>query len=83
MRDGMTEGDVVYSRNGSEHALVEAEQNIRELRRADGGLGDDILETKVRHVAKEDGAGVREGQGVTPEEPLEAHHSNTYHRYQN
>lgn len=44
---------IVYSRNRSEHALEDGEEKIRDLGAADGGRGQDILETKVRQITDE------------------------------
>jgi len=42
-------------------------------------LTEDFHEAKVGQVANEGAARVREGQGITPEEPLEAHDRNGHH----
>lgn len=60
-----------YSRDGSEHSLVDGEKKIRNLGATDGGGTQDILETKVAQVSNVLAGGVREGERVAPEEPLE------------
>lgn len=59
------------SRNGSKHALVETEENVRQVSRA-VGLGQRLHQTKLRQVAEESISGSRKGERVAPEEPLEA-----------
>jgi hypothetical protein len=69
----------VNARDGGEHALVEAEQKIRDLGTTNTGLAQDLHETEVAQVADESAARVRKGQGVAPEEPLEADDSYGHH----
>lgn len=66
---------LVYSRYSSEHALEDGEQKIWDLGAADRGLCQDILHTKVGQITDELSSSVGEGQGVTPEEPLERDHT--------
>jgi hypothetical protein len=66
-------------RDGSEHALVQAEENVRDAAATDGGLGEGFPEAEVGQVAKEGAAGVGEGQGVAPEEPLEGDDGGRHH----
>lgn len=68
-----------HVRDGGEHPLVETEEEIRDMGAPNAGLAEDIHETKVGEVANEGAAGVREGQGVTPEEPLKADNSYGHH----
>jgi hypothetical protein len=67
-----------YSRNGSEHALVETEENVRESAGAIG-LGHCLLEANHGEITKEGVSSAGEGEGVAPEEPLEAHDGATEH----
>lgn len=68
-----------HVRDGGEHALVQAEKQIRDLGPTDTGLAEDLHETEVAEVADVGAASVREGQRVAPEEPLEADDSNGHH----
>jgi hypothetical protein len=59
------------NRDRCEHALVDGEQQIRDLRRSDGRGTENISEANVFQIADKFPPGVREGEGVAPEEPLE------------
>ncbi|KAJ8120267.1 hypothetical protein O1611_g10409 [Lasiodiplodia mahajangana] len=72
-----------YSRNGGEHALEEAKEKVGNLGATDRGLGEGLHETEVGEIADVGAAGVREGQTVTPEEPLEVNHGDRQHREHN
>lgn len=65
-------------RDSSEHALEQAEQQIRNLAASHAGLGQHIHETKVGQVTNERAASVTERQAITPEEPLESHNCYTH-----
>lgn len=71
----------MYSRNAGKHALVEAQQDIRKERRSIG-LSQSLHETELGEVAQEGVSGSRKGQGVTPEEPLEADDGDRSHGQQ-
>jgi len=57
--------------DGGEHALVDGEEQVGDLGGANGGGSEDVAEAEVLHVTQELAGGVREGEGVAPEEPLE------------
>jgi hypothetical protein len=46
-------------------------------------LCKDIVEAKVREVAKEEACGMRECEGIAPEELLERDHAYGHHREPN
>lgn len=48
-------------RDGGEHALVQAEQDVGDLGATDRGLSEGLHEAEVGKVADEAAAGVREG----------------------
>jgi hypothetical protein len=54
--------DSKRNRDGSEHALVDGEQQIGDLRRTDGGSTEDISETNVFHITNIFASGLREGE---------------------
>lgn len=66
--------------DAGEHALVHSKQKIRDLGRTDGGRTEDIAETNVLQITDVAASGVREGERVTPEEPLEGDHSRGHDR---
>lgn len=59
------------SRNGRKHSLVQAEEDVGEERGA-VWLGERLHEAELSEVAEEGVSGPREGQRVSPEEPLES-----------
>lgn len=71
-----------YSRNAGKHALVKAQQDIRKERRSIG-LSQSLHETELGEVAQEGVSSSRKGQGVAPEEPLEADDGDRGHGQQN
>ena len=60
------------ARDGSEHALVDAEQDVGDLGATDAGLGQHVHQAKVGEVSDVGAAGVGEAEREAPEEPLEA-----------
>lgn len=66
-------------RDGGEHALVQAEQQVRDLGAADAGLAQDLHEAEVGQVTDEGAASVTKGKRITPEEPLETDDSYAHH----
>ena len=58
-------------RDGREHALVYAEEQIWNAATADGGIAQHALQTKILEITDELAGAVREGKRVAPEEPLE------------
>lgn len=69
-------------RNGGEHALVEAEENVGDLAATNAGLTEHLHQTKVGEVADEGASLVGEGERITPEEPLEADDRDGHERQQ-
>lgn len=67
-----------YSRNRRKHALVETEQDVREVSRAIG-LSNRLHETKLGEVSEEGVSSAGKGQRVAPEEPLEADDRHGHH----
>lgn len=65
-------------RDGSEHALEQAEQQVRDLCASHTGLAQHIHETKVGQITDKGATSMTEGQAVTPEKPLESHHCYTH-----
>lgn len=65
---GGTREDV---RDRSEHALVDTEQKIWDLRASDRRCGKNVPQANILQVTNEFSGGVRECEGVAPEEPLE------------
>lgn len=74
------EREKLYSRNGREHALIQAKEKVGNLGAADRGLGEGLHETEVAEIADIGAAGMGEGQTVSPKEPLEVHHGDRQHR---
>ena len=68
------------ARDGSEHALVETEEDVGDLGAADAGLAQHLHETKVGEVSDVGAAGVGEAERVAPEEPLEARDGDRHQR---
>lgn len=66
-------------RNSGEHALVQTEEQVGYLGAADAGLAQHLHEAEVGEVTDEGAARVAEGQGVAPEEPLEADDGDAHH----
>lgn len=66
---GSTDGE--GNGDGGEHALVNGKHEIRNLAGSDRGGTENIAETNVAQVTDELAGGVREGEGIAPEEPLE------------
>jgi hypothetical protein len=69
-----------HVRDSCKHALVDSVQQIWDLWTAYTWLCKDIVEAKVREVAEEGARGVRECEGIAPEEPLERDHGYGHHR---
>ena len=59
------------NRDGCEHALVDGEEEIRDLGGAHGWCSEDVPEADVLQVSDVLAGGVGEGERVAPEEPLE------------
>lgn len=55
------ERERVYSRNGREHALVQAEEKVGNLGATDRGLGEGLHETEVAEIANIGAARMGEG----------------------
>jgi hypothetical protein len=69
-----TLGNSSYSKcdsDGCEHTLVYGEEEIGDIGGANGGSTKNISEANVLKIANVLAGGVREGERVTPEEPLE------------
>ena len=69
-------------RDGCEHALVEAEQDVGDLAAANAGVTENLHETKVGEVTDEGAALMGEGERVTPEEPLKSDDRDRHERKQ-
>jgi hypothetical protein len=65
--------------NTTEAYLIDGEEHVWDLGTPDGGLSEDISEHNVVQVADIASRRVREGQGISPEEPLEAHDGCRHH----
>jgi hypothetical protein len=61
------------SRDGSEHALVNGKEEIRDLGTTNTRLIQHVPEPDVLEIPDVGVGSVGEGQGVTPEKPLERH----------
>jgi hypothetical protein len=59
-----------HIRNAREHALVYGKEKIRNLGTPNRLLAKDVPETNVGEISKELACRMREGQRVTPKEPL-------------
>jgi hypothetical protein len=59
----------------SKKSLVYCEHKVGNLRGANRGRSEDVTKAKVFHVADKFAGSMREGEGVTPEEPLEGDQS--------
>lgn len=70
-------------RDGSEHALVQAEQDVGQLGAAHAGLAQHLHQSKVGKVTDEGASRVGEGERVAPEEPLESSHGDRDQRQPN
>lgn len=58
-------------RDRREHALVDGEEEIRDLGAPNRRLGQDTFEAEVRKIPNVRTCSMGEGEGVSPEEPLE------------
>lgn len=69
-----------HSRNGSEHALENAEENIRNLCASNGWSAQNTLQAEVVQVTDVCSGRVRERERVAPEKPLEGHDTDRHNR---
>ena len=72
--------DEIYVRDSGEHALVHTEHQVRNSRASNRWSTKDIHQTKVVKISDVLSCSMRESQGITPEEPLEADDCRSHNR---
>ena len=73
-------GPSVCSRNGSEHALIDGKEQIRNLWTSHGRMCQNVSEADVVEVPNVLARAMRKRQRVSPEEPLERHNRGGHQR---